>query len=81
VGGFNGVYALAQAIEKAQSLDPKVVAAAWEKMDTIDTGNGMGRMGGMEVYGIKHVVYCPVDYFAPENGAKKYFTTINPYRP
>jgi branched-chain amino acid transport system substrate-binding protein len=81
VGGFNGVFAVAQAIEKAQSLDPKVVAAAWEKMDAMDTGNGMGRMGGMEMYGIKHVLYCPVDYFAPENGVKKYFTTVNPFRP
>jgi hypothetical protein len=81
VMGFNTVYTLSQAIEKAQSLDPKVVAATWEEMDAIDTGNGNGRMGGIEIYGIKHMVYSPIDFFTSENGDIKYSMTIDPYRP
>jgi hypothetical protein len=55
--GFDAIYTMVQAIEKAQSLDPKVVAATWEKMDTIDTVFGPGKMGGLETYGIRHSVY------------------------
>jgi branched-chain amino acid transport system substrate-binding protein len=81
VFGFNAVYMLAQAIEKAQSLDPAVVAASWEKMDTIDTGNGKGRMGGKEEYGIRHMVYVPVYFFTCEKGDIKYSMTVDPYKP
>lgn len=52
----NGVWELAQVIEKAQSLDPTVVRDVWEKMDTIETLYGTGNMGGLETYGINHVV-------------------------
>ncbi|MCJ7497260.1 MAG: ABC transporter substrate-binding protein, partial [candidate division Zixibacteria bacterium] len=33
--GFNGIYTMVQAIEKAQSFDPATVRDTWEKMDTI----------------------------------------------
>jgi branched-chain amino acid transport system substrate-binding protein len=55
--GFDAIYTMVQAIEKAQSLDPKVVAASWEKMDTINTVFGPGHMGGLKTYGLKHSVY------------------------
>ena len=55
--GFNAIYTTAQAIQKAQSLDPKVVAATWEKLDSIDTLWGPGKMGGLKTYGINHSVY------------------------
>lgn len=55
--GFNAIYTTVQAIQKAQSLDPKLVAATWEKMDTIDTLWGPGKMGGLKTYGINHSVY------------------------
>lgn len=81
VGGFNSVYTLTQAIEKAQSLDPKVVAATWEKMDAIDTGNGMGKMGGLETYGIRHIVYSPGSIFTVDKGTVKYAMPVNTYMP
>ena len=56
VWGFNSCYCLVQAIEHAQSLDPKVVAEAWENMPSIDTVYGPGVMGGLKSYGIKHNV-------------------------
>ena len=55
--GFNSIYTMVQAIEAAQSLDPDKVKAVWEKMDTIETGYGPGRMGGIKTYGINHSVF------------------------
>jgi branched-chain amino acid transport system substrate-binding protein len=57
--GFNAVYCLVQAMEKAQSLDPKVVADTWSKMTTIDTVFGPGQMGGKDVLGVNHEVISP----------------------
>ncbi len=48
IQGFDALYTMAQAIQNAQSLDPKVVADAWDKMTTIDTIFGPGKMGGLE---------------------------------
>ncbi|MBI4776703.1 MAG: ABC transporter substrate-binding protein [Deltaproteobacteria bacterium] len=58
--GFNLLYHLAQAIEAADSIDPKVVKTKWETMDTIDTVYGPGRMCGEKTYGFKHTVCHPV---------------------
>lgn len=68
IHGFNAVYALAQVIEKAQSLDPKIVAAKWEEMDSIDTSFGPGKMGGLETYGVKHNVYFTKPIMRLDNG-------------
>jgi ABC-type branched-subunit amino acid transport system substrate-binding protein len=65
--GFDAIYTMVQAIEKAQSLDPAVVAAAWEKMDSINTVFGAGKMGGMETYGINHSVYTQLPILRLEN--------------
>jgi hypothetical protein len=51
---------LLQAIEKAQSFDPDTVVKTWENMKEIDTIFGKGRMGGMDYFGINHVVIRPV---------------------
>lgn len=65
--GFDAIYTMVQAIEKAQSLDPQVVAAAWEKMDTINTVFGPGKMGGLKTYGINHSVYTKLPILRLEN--------------
>jgi hypothetical protein len=55
----NGLYILAQMIEKAQSLDPDVIKAAWEGMEgqTIPTLYCPSTVSGTETYGIKgHVL-------------------------
>lgn len=67
VQGFDSVYTLVQAIEKAQSLDPKVVADSWSKMTDINTVIGPGKMGGMDTYGINHSVYAQLPILRVEN--------------
>jgi branched-chain amino acid transport system substrate-binding protein len=54
--GADGLWDLKQVMEKAQSLDPTVVKATWESMDTIETIFGKGTVCGDEVFGIKHHV-------------------------
>jgi len=68
VQGFSAVYSLIMAIKAANSLDPKVVAAKWEKMDKIDTIFGAGRMGGLQTYGVNHNVYYKTPISIIENG-------------
>jgi ABC-type branched-subunit amino acid transport system substrate-binding protein len=74
VQGFDAVYTMVQAIQNAQSLDPKVVAAAWEKMDKIDTVLGPGKMGGMETYGINHSVYAQLPILRVEKNVLSWGT-------
>ncbi len=68
VDGFSSVWAVAQAIEKAQSLDVEAVVAAWEKMTTIETPTGTGKMGGLKVFGINHMVIGPSPVSLLKNG-------------
>jgi branched-chain amino acid transport system substrate-binding protein len=68
VQGFSAVYSLVQAIQNANSLDPKVVASKWEKMDKIDTIFGQGRMGGLQTYGVNHNVYFQMPMSVINNG-------------
>jgi branched-chain amino acid transport system substrate-binding protein len=65
--GWSSVWALTQAIEKAQSLDPNEVVKVWENMKTIETPWGTGTMGGAKTYGINHMVLAP----APISQLKK----------
>ena len=65
--GFDAIYTMVQAIQHAQSLDPKVVADSWSKMDKIDTIFGPGHMGGGETYGIQHSVYTKLPILRLEN--------------
>ena len=57
--GFSSIWALTQAIEKAQSLEPDKVAKTWETMTTIETPWGKGKMGGQKAFGINHMVLPP----------------------
>jgi branched-chain amino acid transport system substrate-binding protein len=54
--GWSSIWTLVQAIEKAQSIDPTAVMKTWEKMDTVQTPWGTGRMGGAKTFGVNHMV-------------------------
>jgi branched-chain amino acid transport system substrate-binding protein len=68
IQGFQAVYSLVQAIVAANSFDPKAVAAKWEKMDSIETIFGTGKMGGLQTYGVNHNVYFKVPIAVIKNG-------------
>jgi branched-chain amino acid transport system substrate-binding protein len=76
VQGFDAVYTMVQAIEKAQSLDPKVVATTWEKMDSIETIYGPGKMGGLQTYGVNHNVYFNTPISVIKGGKVQFATWI-----
>jgi branched-chain amino acid transport system substrate-binding protein len=75
--GFNAVWVLAQAIEKAQSLDPTRVRDVWEKMKSIQTIWGPGRMCGRKTYGINHTVCHPIPIAALVKGKVKWVKWID----
>ena len=79
--GFNLLYHLAQAIDAAQSLDPTVVRDKWEKMDTIETVYGTGRMCGEKTYGFKHTVCHPVAIQVLDNGKVTQVKWVDVYTP
>jgi len=79
--GFQGVWVLAQAIQKAQSLDPTAVKDAWEKMDAIKTVYGPGKMGGLKTYGINHTVCHPLPIAELVNGEVKWVKWVDVYSP
>lgn len=56
---WSGLWALAQAIEKAQSLDPAKVVRTFETMTSIETPWGTGTMGGAKTFGVNHMVLPP----------------------
>jgi branched-chain amino acid transport system substrate-binding protein len=61
--GFDAVWVLVQAIEKAQSLDAKKVMAAFESMTNIgdlQTAFGPAKMGGMERFGTNRSLIRPL---------------------
>jgi branched-chain amino acid transport system substrate-binding protein len=68
VWGWSPAYCLIQAIKKAQSLNPTVVKNTWEKMKSIDTAYGRGRIGGMKTYGINHNVSAPMPLVSLKDG-------------
>ena len=59
IRGWEMLWVLAQAIEKAQSIDPVEVAQAFETLEDFDTPFGTGQMGGLETFGVNHVVLAP----------------------
>ena len=79
--GFNGVWCLTQAIEAAQSFEPDVVRDTWEKMETMETVYGTGRMGGLETYGIKHTVCHPIAIHGLVDGEVKHLKWVEVYTP
>ena len=81
IHGFNAVYTLVQVIEKAQSLDPVEVAAAWEKLEYIDTSFGKAKMGGLQTYGVRHNVYFTKPIMRLEKGDLLFGDWIDVYLP
>lgn len=66
----NALWILTQVIQAADSLDPAVVKAKWESMDTVSTLYGKGTFGGDKTYGLKHhAVSHPVPYAKLANGS------------
>ena len=56
----NNLYVMLQAMQTAGSIDPAVVAAAWETMGTVETIYGTGYTGGEETYSIAgHAIGSP----------------------
>jgi ABC-type branched-subunit amino acid transport system substrate-binding protein len=56
----NNLYVLLQVMQKAGSIDPKVVAETWENMGTVETIYGTGTTGGLETYGVaNHAIGSP----------------------
>ena len=79
--GWDGIWCLVQAIEKAQSLDPSVVAETWEKMNRIETAYGTGTMGGLKTYGVNHVVVKPFPISRLMNGVAEHIKWVLPEVP
>jgi ABC-type branched-subunit amino acid transport system substrate-binding protein len=79
--GWDLIYTLAQAMEKAQSIDPTEVVKAWENMDTIQTVRGTSRMGGLKTFGINHLVFSPIGVMRLQDGGLDFIKWIDPYMP
>lgn len=61
--GYDALWVLVQAIEKAQSLDSKKVMAALDSMTKtgdLMTTHGAGRMGGKERFGVNRTLIRPL---------------------
>ena len=68
VWGWSPSWSLVQAIQAAQSLDPTAVKDSWEKMTSIKTPYGEGKMGGKKTYGINHTVSAPMPLSGLKDG-------------
>jgi ABC-type branched-subunit amino acid transport system substrate-binding protein len=79
--GFDCVWVLVQAIEKAQSFDPAVVAATWKKMDTMETAWGTGRLCGLETFGVRSVVASKRPMQVADDGVMRYAGMADMYLP
>lgn len=56
----NSLYIMLQMMQRAGSVDPEAVAAAWEEGGTVETIYGAGTIGGEETYGVaNHAVGSP----------------------
>lgn len=65
----NLLYILTNVMKAADSIDPDIVKAKWEKMDAVDTINGKGYISGDLTYGIKHhAVGYPFPYQRVQDG-------------
>ena len=78
---WDSIWVMIQAIEKAQSLDPAEVAKAWENMDTFKSIKGTGRMGGAQVFGIKHMGFSPCPIIRLQNGEIEFIKWFDPWIP
>jgi branched-chain amino acid transport system substrate-binding protein len=79
--GFESLWYLTQAIEKAQSLDPIAVMNSFGKMTKIETPYGTGTMGGLKTFGINHVVVRPLSLVRFMNGEPNFIKWYTPVLP
>jgi len=78
IGAWEALWCMVQAIEEAQSLDTTVIAETWEKMESIDTLFGKARMGGLETWGINHVVMRPAPISRMVKGEVEFIKFVTP---
>lgn len=79
--GFEATWALTQAIESAQSVDPTAVKDAFEKMKKIDTPTGPGKLGGLKTYGISRIILRPFPMNRIMNGKIEHLGWLDPVLP
>jgi branched-chain amino acid transport system substrate-binding protein len=77
IAGWEALWTLVQAIEKANSLDTTEIAETWEKMKSIDAMYGKAKMGGMKAFGINHVMIRPVPITKLDNGKVEFVKFFN----
>ena len=80
LSAWDRLWVLAQAIEKAQSVDPVDVAKILEK-DTFDTTRGKARMGGAKTFGINHMLFLPCPISRLKNGKIEFIKWYDAYVP
>jgi branched-chain amino acid transport system substrate-binding protein len=78
---FEALWALAQAIEHAQSVDPTVVKNAFEKMTKIDMATGPGTLAGLKTYGVNHIAIRSIPIIKIMNGKIEQLGWVEPILP
>jgi branched-chain amino acid transport system substrate-binding protein len=78
---LDALWDILQGIDKAQSLDVDKVVGALEKMTSIDTVWGKGRVGGQDLFGINHIVIHPVPFSRIMNGKVEQLEFAEPVGP
>ncbi len=81
---WDEVWALAQAIEKANSLDPQVVLKTLEGMTkpgSLKTTFGPGHMGGLKTYGVNGMLVRPFPITVVQKGKIKMVKWVTPELP
>jgi hypothetical protein len=74
-------WALAQAMVRAQSLDPTTILATMDTMTTLGdimTSFGPGNMWGIERYGVNRMLYRPIPLTRIMNGKMEFIGFFNP---
>jgi ABC-type branched-subunit amino acid transport system substrate-binding protein len=81
IHSYDMPWIIAQAMVKAQSIEPANVLAALETMTNLGdimTGLGPGFMGGLEKYGVNRVLYRPLPLTRIMNGKMELIGYTNP---
>jgi branched-chain amino acid transport system substrate-binding protein len=81
VNAWDSISLVVQAIEKANSLDPTVVAKTFETMEDLTTTVGKARMGGGQTFGINHMVFQPAPISMLKDGQVQFVKWFDPYVP
>jgi len=79
--GWECLWTVTQGIEEAQSLDPTVVRDTLAQMDNIETPFGTGKMGGLETFGLNHVLVRPIGIALLMDGVVEHIKWVMPELP